>query len=145
MPQIYRKTPMPKCDFYKLTKQRYWNHTLAWVFSCKFAAYFQNTFSKEHLWRAASQCPSLEIWYRDLHTFQPLRPEVRKWKGYISLLSIRRKSVLVEMTTILWRLRYSILFENTLWQMDLITSRFPAFKDNPCLFQSNHNAHESHH
>ena len=24
------------------------------VFSCKFAAYFQNTFSKEHLWTAAS-------------------------------------------------------------------------------------------
>ena len=28
--------------------------TSAWVFSCKFAAYFQNTFSKEHLWAAAS-------------------------------------------------------------------------------------------
>ena len=25
----------------------------AWVFSCKFAAYFQNTFSQEHLWVAA--------------------------------------------------------------------------------------------
>ena len=23
----------------------YWNHTSAWVFSCKFATYFQNTFS----------------------------------------------------------------------------------------------------
>ena len=32
----------------------YWNHTSAWVFSCKFAAYFQNTFSQEHLWTAAS-------------------------------------------------------------------------------------------
>ena len=31
-----------------------WNHTFAWVFSCKFAAYFQNTFSYEHLWVAAS-------------------------------------------------------------------------------------------
>ena len=29
------------------------NHTSAWVFSCKFAAHFQNTFSEEHLWRAA--------------------------------------------------------------------------------------------
>ena len=28
--------------------QFYWNHTLAWVFSCKFTAYFQNTFSLEH-------------------------------------------------------------------------------------------------
>ena len=25
-------------------KQLYWNHTLAWVFSCKFAVYFQNIF-----------------------------------------------------------------------------------------------------
>ena len=30
----------------------YWNHTSAWVFSCRFAVYFQNTFSyeQEHLW-----------------------------------------------------------------------------------------------
>ena len=28
--------------------------TSAWVFSCKFATYFQNTFSYEHLWTAAS-------------------------------------------------------------------------------------------
>ena len=27
--------------------------SLAWVFSCKFAAYFCNTFSQEHLWVAA--------------------------------------------------------------------------------------------
>ena len=40
MQQIYRKTLMSKCD-------------LAWMFSCKFAAYFLNTFSQEHLCRAA--------------------------------------------------------------------------------------------
>ena len=28
--------------------------TLTWLFSCKFAGYFQKTFSLEHLWRAAS-------------------------------------------------------------------------------------------
>ena len=28
--------------------------TSTWVFSCKFAAYFQNTFSLEHLWTVAS-------------------------------------------------------------------------------------------
>ena len=39
---------MPKCDFNKIA-----NHTSAGVFSCKFAAYFQNTFSNEHLWMAA--------------------------------------------------------------------------------------------
>ena len=32
-----------------------WNHTSSRVFSCTFAAYFQNTFSSEHLWRAASE------------------------------------------------------------------------------------------
>ena len=37
MQQIYRRTSMLKCDFNKVAKQ--------WVFSCKFAAYFQNTFS----------------------------------------------------------------------------------------------------
>ena len=37
MRQIYSRAPIPKYD--------YWNLTSAWVFSCKFAAYFQNTFS----------------------------------------------------------------------------------------------------
>ena len=61
MQQIYRITAnlsMPKCDFNKIPKQIYWNHTLAWVFSCKFAAYFEKTFSTEHLWMA----PSVSYW-----------------------------------------------------------------------------------
>ena len=33
-----------KYDFIKVAKQLYWNHTSTWVFSCKLAAYFQNTF-----------------------------------------------------------------------------------------------------
>ena len=45
MQQIYMRTPMPKCDYNKVALQLYCNRTLAWVFSCKFAAYFQNTFS----------------------------------------------------------------------------------------------------
>ena len=55
MQQIYNRTPMPKYDFNKVSKQLYWNHTSAWVFSCNFAAYFQNTFSKQRLWVAASE------------------------------------------------------------------------------------------
>ena len=31
------------------------NHISVWVFSCKFAAYFQNIFSWEHLWLVAFQ------------------------------------------------------------------------------------------
>ena len=35
MQQIYRRTPIPNCDFNKVTLQLYWNHTSSWVFSCK--------------------------------------------------------------------------------------------------------------
>ena len=34
-----------------LTLERYWSHTSTWVFSCKFAAYFQSTLSWEYLLR----------------------------------------------------------------------------------------------
>ena len=37
---------MPKCDFNKVARQLYWNHTSAWVFSCKFAANFRTHFLK---------------------------------------------------------------------------------------------------
>ena len=48
--QIYRRTPRPKCDFNKVALQLYWNFTSAWVFSYKFAAYFQNTSGRLLLW-----------------------------------------------------------------------------------------------
>ena len=51
MQQIYRRTPMPKCDFNKVALQLCWNCILAWVFTCKLAAYFLNTFLYEHLCR----------------------------------------------------------------------------------------------
>ena len=44
MQQTYRRTPMSKCDFNKVALQLFWNRTSTWVFSCKFATYFQNTF-----------------------------------------------------------------------------------------------------
>ena len=47
MQQIYRRTPMPRCDFNKVALQ--WMVSFAWVLSCKFAA------SQEHLWTAASE------------------------------------------------------------------------------------------
>ena len=45
---------LPHMNYIPLRKKLYWNHTSAWVFSCKFAAYFQNTFFWEHLWVDAS-------------------------------------------------------------------------------------------
>ena len=47
--EIYRRTPMPKSDFNKVA---YWDRTSAWVFSCKFAIYFQNSVSL----RIQSEC-----------------------------------------------------------------------------------------
>ena len=58
--QIYKRIPILKCDFHKVAKQLYWNHTSAWVFSYEFAAYFQNTFSRNNsgwlLLKFRSQC-----------------------------------------------------------------------------------------
>ena len=45
MQQIYRRTAMPKCDFNKVALQLNLNGTSALVFSRKYAAKFQNTFS----------------------------------------------------------------------------------------------------
>ena len=45
---IYKRKPMLKCDFNEVALQLCQNRTSAWVFSCKFSAYFQQ------LWRAAS-------------------------------------------------------------------------------------------
>ena len=52
---------MPKRDFNRVTKQLYQNHTSTWVFSCKFAAYFQNTwiFSEQRM--AASEASGLMV------------------------------------------------------------------------------------
>ena len=73
MQWIYRRTPMRKCDFIKVAKQLYWHHTAVWVFSCKFAWYFQSTFSWEHIWRAASGLFFLKTFPRkNLHCVTPL-------------------------------------------------------------------------
>ena len=47
MQHIYRRIPMPKCDFNKVAKQFYSNHNSAWAFSCKFAAIFRSPVSKK--------------------------------------------------------------------------------------------------
>ena len=53
-----------------LALQIYWNHTSVWVISCKFAAYFQNTFLQEHLWRAA--CGIIYLNFQELITMESL-------------------------------------------------------------------------
>ena len=56
------------------SQELYWNRTSVWVFSCKFAAYFQNTFCLKQLWMAVSE------WICDIQI---------KWKlSYVNLLKI---------------------------------------------------------
>ena len=52
---VYRSPKWPAYVTDIAAKQLYWNQTLAWVFSCKSAEYFQNIFLQEHLWRVASE------------------------------------------------------------------------------------------
>ena len=42
---MYIDKQRPKGVLMKRCSENMQNHTLAWMFSCKFAAYFQNTFS----------------------------------------------------------------------------------------------------
>ena len=45
MQQIYRRTPIPKCDFNKVAFSNFIEiNTSGWVFYYKFAACFQNIF-----------------------------------------------------------------------------------------------------
>ena len=67
---------MPKNDFNEVAKQLYWNRTSTWVFSCKFAAYFQDTFFSEHLWVAASAYLNL---MKDLNLFN----QTLRYKGLL--------------------------------------------------------------
>ena len=50
----HAKNTHAEVRFQQSCKQLYWSHTSAWVFSSKFAAYFQNTFSSEHILTAVS-------------------------------------------------------------------------------------------
>ena len=54
--KIFRRSPIQKCDFINAAMQHYCSHTSAWIFSCKFAAYLQNTYFEEHLSRKQTAC-----------------------------------------------------------------------------------------
>ena len=61
MQQMYRRTPMPKCDFNKVAKQLYWNRTSTWVCSpLNFLLIFRTLFLGTPLggcfWNLYDQC-----------------------------------------------------------------------------------------
>ena len=72
---------MPTCDFIKVVTafKLYWNRTSAWVFSCKFAAYFQNIFSKDYLWTAASEATNFTQFFCELKKFSLVENAQQHW------------------------------------------------------------------
>ena len=86
MQQIYRRTPRLKCDFNKVVLQLYWNRTSAWVFSCKYAAYFQNTFSLENIWRVTSGFYQKSSFIQRHVTWNP-RQKLKLLTGLLELLN----------------------------------------------------------
>ena len=46
MQQIYRRTPMPKCDFNKVASELYLNRTSAWVSPVNLLRNFRTPFPK---------------------------------------------------------------------------------------------------
>ena len=71
---------MSPCDFNNIVFQIYWNLTLSRVFSCKFAAYFQKTFSLDHL-RAATSVFSSNYRYTSTVFNYWYLPMVHFWWG----------------------------------------------------------------
>ena len=91
---FHHLTPVkvPIISIYKFSLQLYCNRTLAWVFSCKFAAYFQNTFSQEHLWMAASVQQFLTF----CNSFLPL-----KYKKVLIHTLIHRYAMITSLSTMI--------------------------------------------
>ena len=129
---------MPKCDFSKVTLQLYWNHTSAWVVCCKFAVYFQNIFSKEHIWVAASVFTlfsfftvSNSLWF-DLNELLKTPPILEKffacWDQPYYLLSLLIRKQLFDLY------KFVLIILKTIWFfqvtkfsiiMDLLFSLLP--------------------
>ena len=79
MQQIHR-TSMLKYNFNKLAWQLYWNHTSAWMFSCKFAAYFRETFSK--------RIPP-EGWFRSYFWFELISARTKRFLVFSERFKMR--------------------------------------------------------
>ena len=63
MRQIYRRTPMLKCDFNKVALQAYWNNTSLGVFSCKLILTLTVTWNMK-CDRLQKQSPGDVLWKR---------------------------------------------------------------------------------
>ena len=82
---------MLKCHFNKVAKQLYWNGTSAWVFSCKFASYFQNTF---FLGTSLGGCFCIHFSSKSEKLFWKLREVLREnWLGIRLVITCLRLKI----------------------------------------------------
>ena len=96
MQQIYQRTPVAECDFNKVAKTLYWNHTSAWVFSCRFLYIFRTSFLRTSLggcfnawytWYCFRKCFIFSIW--DRQTFACSKSIIRRKFEICSQLTIK--------------------------------------------------------
>ena len=100
MQQIYRGTSMP--NVFLLAKQFYWNHTSTWVFSCKFPAYFQNTFTKTTSGRLLLYSHWLNTINLLIHIILQLNLEISSFFLLVTQLFKQRISKLVLFLSMSW-------------------------------------------
>ena len=101
---------MPKCNFNKFAMQLYWNRTLTWVFSCQFAAYFQNTFH-----RNTSGWLSLKI----LNVYHK-KLDLSLWKSRPVIMEIRNTHENLDLSS--WKSRQFIMKISIVYHENLTLS-----------------------
>ena len=81
--------------FWKYAKQLYWNRTLAWVFSCKLAPYFQNTFFTRTPLKGW-------IWHLDIHIWGPFMEMFSSLANFVRLSILQQKESFVHGHSYIW-------------------------------------------
>ena len=125
MQQTYRRTPISHCGFNKVALQLYSNHTSAWVFSCKFAAYLQNTFLWEH---SLNGC----FWINNIHRSKLYHWHAHLQKTFLQLLLLKVCETFIfrqskKLCSILWSIWVFFAFlekrrsnRYCLWEVNLV-------------------------
>ena len=116
--KVYKMQKQPsRCDLGKRCSglQLYWNCTSAWVFSCKFPAYFKSTFSSEHLWTAVSENGNIG----------------QKWVNYLNIRSCHqrcpiKKGILKNFAKFTGKHQWQSLFLNKVAGLRPVTHSFSS-------------------
>ena len=95
MQQIYKRALMPKCDFNKIAKQLFWNHTSSRCSPVNLLHIFRKT-SRKHLWMAASEPSSHSYHSLCFRKFCFFFGRVNLHLNYFNILNCGSISLLLE-------------------------------------------------